>query len=357
MGDCTAETTFPCCLFPTTKGIIMRYYLLALLLPLTLCQCTYAQEQLSASKLRQKLEQATVLVTTNRGHGTGWVIDHHEKLIATANHVIAGTHRVAVQFSCFSQGKCIQDRDILSERSPLIEAKVVASHSVLDFAILRVSSIPSGVKSLPLAKTTPATGSTIYSVSHASKMGTLFNFDKANIEFTGFAAVSVAGVHQPDTSIRAEVMVFQSNAVDTGSSGCAFINNQGEVVGYCVCGSGLIDKSKVNRVAVSVRELQRLLHPAQKKAGEPSSVIGRWVGKMKNGNGEIGIELCENGKGVFIVPGGGKIMGYYRLVDNTLRFTRNGKTEVIQFHWLSGNRFRLAGEDLEATCQRHDGGW
>lgn len=335
----------------------MRYYLLALLLLLTQFQDTYAQQQYSESKLREKLERATVVVTTNRGYGTGWVIDHKERLIATANHVVAGTNRVVVQYCCYSKGKCIQDRNTLNDRSPLVDAEVVASHPDLDFAILRAASIPSNVKSLPLAETTPAAGSNIYSVSHASRMDTLFNFDKAKVEFTGFAAVYMAGVHQPDTRIRAEVMVFQSNAVDTGSSGCAFINNQGEVVGYCVCGSGLIDQSKVNRVAVSVRELQRKIQPALRKDGKPNSVVGRWVGKMKTGNGEIGIELCENGKGVFIVPGGGKIMGYYRLVDNTLRFTRNGKTEVIQFQWLSDNRFRLAGEGLEAVCQRHDGGW
>lgn len=317
----------------------------------------FGQKSLSSAQLRHKLEQTTVLVRTNVGYGTGWVIDRSDKLIATANHVVQRASLVGVHFPVTINGQCVHDVQEFDFRSPQVSAEVVATSPDLDLAILRVAHLPENVVQLPLAKSSPIPGSTVFSVSHAKKLKTVYNFAQGKVAFTGFAAVDGRRDQQHDAVLRADVFGFECDAVDKGSSGCALVNNQGELVGFSVLGAGLLGQSKVTCVGVSVRELHRLINPGLIQTASPRSLVGRWVGDQKGASNEVAFEFFNNGKAHCIVPGGGKLIGTYRLVGNDMHFTTNGKTDVMQLQWVNDHQFRLVARGFECSCKRHDGGW
>jgi len=314
------------------------------------------QDQLSDKELRQKLTAATVLVSAQRSdgshtRGTGWVIDTREKLIVTALHVVKNATTVGILFPVNDGRDGQRTLQQLEAISPYIMAQVVGTSPDLDLALLRVTSLPHGTAMLRLAATTPSPGSMVYAVSHAAKNPTLFHFDKGTVEFAGFAAVSV-----PEARLRAEVFCYQAKRIDKGSSGCAVVNAQGEAVGFNTMCSGLTDSAKVNNVAISVRELQRLIKK-QNPSAPAHSLVGRWVGRFSHADKEMGVEFTSDGKVSFIIPGGGKLSATYQLVGKTLQLKVNGKLETAEFQWLGDHAFRLKTPQLEAECERHDGGW
>lgn len=314
------------------------------------------QDQLSEKELRQKLTAATVLVSTQRAdgnhtRGTGWVIDTQEKLIVTSLHVVNHATTVGILFPINDGSDGKRTLPELEAASPYIIAQVVGTSPDLDLAVLRVSSLPRGTAMLQLATGTPSLGSKVFAVSHAAKNPTLFHFDKGTVEFAGFAAVAV-----PEAKLRAEIFCYQAKRIDKGSSGCALVNARGEAVGFNTMCSGLIDSSKVNNVAVSVRELHRVIKK-QNPSAPAYTLVGRWVGRFSHADKEMGVEFTSDGKVSFIIPGGGKLTATYQLVGKTLRLKTGGKVETAEFQWLGDHAFRLKTPQFEAECERHDGGW
>ncbi|HQR09570.1 MAG TPA: serine protease [Gemmatales bacterium] len=279
------------------------------------------------------------------------MIDTREKLIVTSLHVVKNAGMVGILFPLNDGSDGQRTLQQLEAVSPYITAQVVATSPGLDLALLRAASLPRGTAMLRLAESTPLPGSSVYAVSHAARNPTLFHFDRGTVEFAGFAAVTV-----PEARLRAEVFCYQAKRIDKGSSGCALVNSNGEVVGFNTMCSGLIDSSKVNNVAVSVRELQRVIKK-QNPSASTHSLIGRWVGRFTHSDKEMGVEFTSDGKVSFIIPGGGKLSATYELKGMILQLKVNGKVETVEFVWLADHAFRLKTPQFEAACQRHDGVW
>lgn len=320
------------------------------------CTLVQAEKPLSETALRDKITAATVFVNTDRGYGTGWVVDSREKLIITAGHVVEGVSRVSVITPRKNKEGWIISKAELFAVSPQLQAEVMGVVPHLDLAILKVPELNQKISALPLSTDAAKVGTAVYAVSHAAKMPTIFNFDKGTIEFTGFAAVTTSEPGRPSVKLRAEIFAYQCKGIDRGSSGCALVNGTGEVIGIATMGSGLHGSKKVNCVGVSVQELQHLIK--QKKSGTQAShqLLGRWVGKFDHAPAEMGVEFKSNGQLSFIIPGGGKIAGIYRVEGDRLHVTTAGKKESMQLEWLDGHSFRLITPQFTAECKRHDGG-
>lgn len=334
----------------------MKSLLYFVLLLITSQTALHGQDHLSDKALRQKLTAATLLVSAQRAdgtsiRGTGWVIDTREKMIVTALHVVKNANTVGILFPLNDGSDGQRTLQQLEAVSPYVVAHVVATSPNLDLALLQVASLPPGTARLPLAENTPSPGSKVYAVSHAAKIPTLFHFDRGSVEFAGFAAVAM-----PQAKLRAEVFCYQAPRIDKGSSGCALVNSRGEVVGFNTMGSGLLNSTKVNNVAVSVRELQRVIkkhHPS----APAHSLTGRWVGRFTQNDKEMGVEFTDDGQVSFIIPGGGKLSATYQVKGKTLLLKANGKVESAELIWLGDHTFRLKTPQFVAECQRHDGGW
>lgn len=334
----------------------MRCYLSLLALVFLSCTLVQADNPLSEAALRNRITAATVYVKTDRGSGTGWVVDSKEKLIITAGHVVDSVSWVRVITPRKNQDGWITSKTELASVSPPLEAQVIGVVPHLDLAILKVPELQQGASVLPLSTNAPRGGNTVYAVSHAAKVPTIFNFDKGTIEFTGFAAVTTSEPGRPSVKLRAEIFAYQSKGIDRGSSGCALVNSSGEVVGYTTMNSGLIDSKKVNCVGVSVQELHHLIKQKSRATPAAHQLAGRWVGKFEHAPAEMGVEFKTNGQVSFIIPGGGKITGLYRLEGNNLQVTTAGKKETMQLEWVDAHSFRLITPQFIAECKRHDGG-
>ncbi len=316
----------------------------------------HAENPLSEAALRSRITAATVFVNTDRGMGTGWVVDSKEKLIITAGHVVDGASRVHVIAARRNQQGWITDKAELASVSPALDATIIGVVPHLDLAIVKVPAMQEGTTALPLSTSALRGGNTVYAVSHAAKVPTIFNFDKGTIEFTGFAAVTTREPGRPVVKLRAEIFAFQCKEIDRGSSGCALVNNAGEVMGFTTMCSGLHGSKKVNCVGVSVQELHHLIKQKSTTTPATQTLTGRWVGKFVHTSAEMGVEFKANGQVSFIIPGGGKIAGLFRLDGNNLQVTTAGKKETMQIEWLDGHSFKLITPQFTAECKRHDGG-
>lgn len=322
---------------------------------------TYAQP--GESRLMDKLTASTVLVHSTRADGTtcmgtGWVLHAGNRLLVTAAHVVDRAERLQILFPRRTTHGWVRNPEALQAKATPVAAEVARMVRSLDLAILRVAEIPDGASALPLAEKLPRPGDKLFTVGHPVKTGQVFRFDQGTVEFTGFAAVDVPVDGQPAVQVRGEVICFRSPSVDKGSSGGAVVNAQGNVVGWVVMGSGLIDRREVNNVVVSFRELQRVLEQGQSRdLGKPYTLSGRWIGVMPNARAEIGIEFTKDGLCSFIIPGGGKIAGRYQLQGNNLLIKTPGKTETIPVEWTASRQLRLRSEGFTADCRKYDAAW
>lgn len=179
---------------------------------------------------------------------------------------------------------------------------------------------------------------------------------KRAIEFTGFAAVTTREPDRPVVKLRSEVFAFQCKEIDRCSSGCALVNSDGEVMGFTTMCSGLHGSKKVNCDGVSVQEIHHLINQKSRTTPAAQTLTGRWVGKFEHAPAEMGVEFKANGQVSFIIPGGGKIAGLFRLNGNNLQVTTAGKKETMQLEWLDGHSFKQITPQFTSECKRHKGG-
>ena len=348
---------------PELKGFIMRIvFLLTVVAFCSVTDMARGQGSLNETELQDKLTAATVYVSAVQPdgtvtNGTGWVLHKQERFVVTAAHLLRNAVRVQVIFAAQSNTGWVKNLAALQKVSSPFTAEVVSLLSHLDFAVLRVPQIPASAEVLRLAATAPAPGSAVYAVSHSSKASHLFHFERGTVAFTGFGAVKLGEQESGLVKLRSEVICYRAKNIDRGSSGCALVNKAGEVVGLASMNSVLKGQDSPNCVAISIRELLQLVeNNGSTPTAKPNTLVGRWVGTLQNGSGEIGMELTSAGQVAFLIPAGGKLVGTYQLKGNSLLVKINGKLETMVLEWLDDQEFRLNSAGMSMVCQRHDCG-
>src|SRR5580765_2038306 len=99
----------------------------------------------SDSALYHKTLKATCWVQTpNGGHGTGWVVDHEQRLVITNKHVVGTFDDANVVFPMFRDGSLVTaagEYCRIAEKL-MVTGKVLARDDKRDLALIQLDKLP-----------------------------------------------------------------------------------------------------------------------------------------------------------------------------------------------------------------------
>ncbi len=329
---------------------------------------------LAPTELRTLATKATIVVvnenaTGDFSHGAAWLIDRDQRLLVTADHVIANARQLEAVFPQ-RQGKDWVTKAEDINQLPRRKLTVIHRDEAADLALVQVDRLPADVEVLTLADDVAPEGADLYCVGHPIGPR-MFVFLQGKALYTSFFAdeVSVGKDGKNPMLIRSENTFLRGDGMLQGTSGAAVLNAEGRVVGLFSSGHELPDHSVV-QAAISIREVRRSLSQsplipratqiARFQAGppfKPKSVVGRWVCRLQNKNGliDMGAEFTADRNFVLANPVQ-QLKGTYRVVNTTVILTVDGSSTYNKLTWNTDQGFTLVTKDFELTCERHDEG-
>ena len=195
----------------------------------------------------QAVAPAAVIVRTEIGHGTGFVIDANG-LVVTNHHVVAsGLNHDPVKRASFAMihtGRLATDGTMSVTQGPPVRAYIYKVDPTRDLAFLRIS--PADGVSMPphltLAESAPRPGQDCAVVGHPSS-GMLWTLRPCQISAVGqmpadlvnFAILKLAGAQQAEMEKQLKLLpsrriVITNAGVNPGDSGGPVVDLQGHVV-------------------------------------------------------------------------------------------------------------------------------
>jgi tetratricopeptide (TPR) repeat protein len=212
----------------------------------------------------RQLLAATVWVhAPDQGKGTGWLLDTSRRWLITDYHVVGENDTVEVVFPFAESGvtSVITERSWYVENLPrlrqnglAVRGRVLRRSRQTDLALIELSSLPSNVKALRLARSETRPGERVHLVGNRYDCPTLWTYATGSVrQARTLREGYFNGGRQLAKGTR--VLVAQM-PINEGDSGAALANSRGEVVGVAAAvaweaqGSGLfIDVSAVRELA------------------------------------------------------------------------------------------------------------
>jgi len=262
----------------------------------------------NAEVYRQLLHSTGWVIVPGAGKttsGTCFVVDQQHRLVITCQHVGGDAREALVYFPSLKDGKAAVESMFYLDRMPALVAEVVARDRARDLALLRLESLPDGVKALPLADASPDPGEDVHSVGNSGLTdgGVLWRYTRGSVRLSYEKKVSSSG---KERSVR--ILETQS-PVNKGDSGGPVVNDRGQLVGvaaaYTADARLVSENTDVHEVRSFLRESRTASEgppvksddvvpvgigsPESAPAPEPGrSVVGRWKLTIHDEDGEAG---------------------------------------------------------------------
>ena len=214
--------------------------------------------------------------------GSGVLIDLQNRLIVTAQHVVADTSNVVVYFpACDDGGSVITEPgfysshfDQLTEGGIAFVGRVVERAKNKDLALLQIKGLPANARAIPLSAGSARPGDNVHSIGNSSSEA-LWRYTPGQVRNV---------YRQRDDHVEAHV-VETTSPINGGDSGGPMVNDAGELIGIVVSaylpGSVRTDsRGKVEYVrgsvlvsfAIDVREVRWLLQSFTGHDYDPNTV-------------------------------------------------------------------------------------
>jgi len=189
-------------------------------------------------KVYARAVKSTVLVEAPKSLGAGTLIDAGQRLVVTANHVVANDQDVNVYFAAAdAEGRPVTSLQHYAENQERLRIKgtVVGRLERCDLALIQLASLPPGAGVTPLAAQGARPGQEIHVLGHSSLLrGAVFNYSG------GGKVRNVVDVKINLTLQNVEgkpTRTFEGRIIETdvvtreGDSGGPVVNDAGELVG------------------------------------------------------------------------------------------------------------------------------
>ncbi|MBI3411442.1 MAG: trypsin-like peptidase domain-containing protein [Planctomycetes bacterium] len=299
-----------------------------------------------------KLLSSTAWVVTSDGKqfmtGTGCVIDCERKLLVTCLHVVKDHPEASVYFPIYQRrGPVVKDaKEYLVRRSDMI-ARVVATDSRRDLAILRLDHIPSDVSALELAQDGPKPGQTVYGIGNTGNEGKAleqFSLWKAYESKVTRMVFSTQFMKNTGRTMDTWALELET-PIHPGGSGGPLIDGDGKLVGMAY--GAHEDKG----YSVHFDELRMLLDRLKK----PMDVAGEWTVRFSAKDKEpsfMKVNFYEGGTLEWISDK--KHLGAFELKDDQLNLMVPGLNieETVTITRHDETRFTFQSADVLFTFSR-----
>jgi S1-C subfamily serine protease len=201
---------------------------------------------------------STVLILTDRGHGSGFLIDAKRGIVVTNHHVIAGASDIDLVFPVRANGEVLLDRSAYLEfydnDQHWIPAELVMDAPDKDLALLQVDRLPRSARPLRLARTPVSPPDKVYSLGNPKDE--VWICTSGSVRHPVHMREFALGRGQ---QVSARAFVTDS-PINPGDSGGPVVNEQCELVGIvCATMRGVNSIGEV----ISSEELATLLRQAR----------------------------------------------------------------------------------------------
>jgi len=205
----------------------------------------------------QSLPAVAWIFATDKGKGTGWVVDAKRRWLITNYHVVGDNATAEVQFPVLRDGRPITDRgSYLQNRTELqksghfLQARVLRRERDVDLALLELERLPEGTPALPLAQYSAHPGDRVQGLGHRYDSVALWTYVRGNVrQVRTLREGYFSGGQQLAKGAR---VLHTQVPINEGDSGGPLLNERGEVVGVAAAvaweyqGAGLfIDQAEV----------------------------------------------------------------------------------------------------------------
>jgi hypothetical protein len=343
-------------------------------------------------KVYARAVKSTVLVEAPKSLGAGTLIDAGQRLVVTANHVVANGEEVNVYFAAAdTEGRPVTSLKHYADNQVRLRIKgtVVGRLERCDLALIQLASLPPGAAVTPVAAEGARPGQEVHVLGHSSILrGAVFNYSG------GGKVRNVVDMKINLTLQNVEgkpTRTFEGRIIETdvvtreGDSGGPVVNDAGELVGVVSGTVGAPTKEnqpgepQVN-MSIDVSEVKALLKaggfnvlaadpplakakttdaaPTEKAPARPKPpalVGGIWKQPATDSKGRkfiFQLEFAADGSYRLTKVGedGGAVetlRGRYELAGDTLTLMVDDQVRV---------RLRIRLVDDNRMTARHDGG-
>jgi pSer/pThr/pTyr-binding forkhead associated (FHA) protein len=198
-----------------------------------------------------KAVRATVLVVSKQASGAGVLVNAERRLVVAPYHVLRGAAEAQVYFPAFDgAGHVITERAHYKQAAMPVAAKVVATDTAADLAVLELASVPTGAAAAPLA-TAAVPGEPSHLVSAVESAEQYWTYAGATVLQVARRDLALPGGQRLDCW-----MTELDGAEATAGVGAPAFNDTGELTGLYLSGRVAPDLAGY---AVEVREVRALL--------------------------------------------------------------------------------------------------
>ena len=184
---------------------------------------------LTGEQVYKRLLLSTVFIVTEKGLGSGVVVQSGKRLIVTNHHVVKGHSQAIVFFPAYDDKKqLVTAADHYKENVMQwgIKARVLDSMPVKDLAVLEAERISDYARPIPFASKPAPTGATAFSIG-ASGIDRNLLWKLSSGIVTGRSNREV----KTQSGITSGTILETSAGVNPGDSGGPVVNDRAELVG------------------------------------------------------------------------------------------------------------------------------
>jgi S1-C subfamily serine protease len=193
--------------------------------------------------------------------GAGFLVDKKRQMIATCDHVVKGSSRLEVYFPFRdAQDRLVAGRDsykgneTLRKQGYMTAARVLASNTEKDLAILEVDTVPKDAVELALANKDPQKNDRLHIIWHPAERPLWRYCPGIEPEVTRYRPQG------GQAGVNFQAILYRSG-IFPGGDGSPALNEEGKVVGVNARGGG---EGNIFAIAVHWSEIANLLNQQQR---------------------------------------------------------------------------------------------
>jgi hypothetical protein len=284
--------------------------------------------------------------------GTCWVADRARRLVVTCRHVVGASREVLVYFPRDEDTRPVVEAARYLREGPAVVGRVIASDPARDLALVRLASLPAGVRQMALAERSCGPGDDVHSIGNSGVLGGL---EEGTLWW--YTRGSVRQVHRkarPGDARRRVWLVETQAPVNEGDSGGPVVNAEGRLVGVTDSYTGgrrLVSQNiDVREVRAFLKEKRGRIRGITPDAGE-GAPLGRW--KFEVSGSPTSGEGCFRRGGTFLLSRAGKpLEGRYVCANSMVWLIFKKGLAQARLAWQGKDRFSLTMGESELTFDR-----
>jgi len=189
--------------------------------------------------------------------GSGMLVNAKERIVLTNFHVVGGQDTAFVFFPAYKGNDLITSPEYYRKRFDKlgIRGKIIARSQERDLALIKLVSVPAGIREIRLSVRSAKPGETLHAVGNSGlELGTLWRYSKGEVRQVYVRRFKCGS---PPFEVNARIVETQI-PTNHGDSGGPVLNNRGDLAAVSQGGVNPSDQELV-RTMIDISEVRAFL--------------------------------------------------------------------------------------------------